>query len=125
MVYVDLEYYLGTYGGTVITAENALRAFRNASDTIDVLTHCRIVERGLDGLTPFQKGIVQRVACALAEWQEENADMIDSPYSSYSVNGVAASWGGSQSGVRNVGGTLIPSRLYAELVKTGLCYRGW
>lgn len=125
MSYVDFEYYVNTYGGTVITAEKASVAFQSASDTIDALTYCRIVERGLDGLTPFQKGIVQRVACALAEWQEEHADMLDSPYSSYSINGVAASWGGSPSGVRNVGGTLIPSRLYAELVKTGLCYRGW
>lgn len=125
MSYVDLDYYLNTYGGTVITAENALRAFRTASETVDVLTFCRIVERGIDGLTPFQKGIVQRVTCALAEWQEENADLLDNPYSSYSVNGVAASWGVSQTGVRNIGGTLIPSRLYAELVKTGLCFRGW
>ena len=123
MSYVDFEYYESTYGGNVITAENALRAFQNASDAVDALTYCRIVERGLDGLTPFQKGIVQRVVCALAEWQEEHGDMIDSPYSSYSINGVAATWGASRN-VRNIGGTLIPSRLYAELVKTGLCYRG-
>ena len=123
MSYVDLAYYLNTYGGRTITAENASRAFQNASDTIDTLTLCRIVACGIDGLTPFQKGIVQRVACALAEWQEEHADMLDSPYSSYSINGVAATWGASPN-VRNIGGTLIPSRLYAELVKTGLCYRG-
>lgn len=123
MSYVDFEYYESTYGGNVITAENALRAFQNASDAVDALTYCRIVERGLDGLTPFQKGIVQRVVCGLADWQQENADMLDSPYSSYSINGVAATWGASQN-VRNIGGTLIPSRLYAELVKTGLCYRG-
>ena len=123
MSYVDMAYYWNEYGGISITSENAQRAFQRASDAVDALTFCRIVQRGLDALTPFQKGIVQRVVCALAEWQEEHADMIDSPYSSYSINGVAATWGGSPN-VRNIGGTLIPSRLYAELVKTGLCYRG-
>ena len=123
MSYVDLEYYENTYGGTLITAENADRAFRGASDTVDSLTFCRIVSRGIDGLTPFQREIVQRVVCALADWQTENADLIDTPYGSYAINGVSASFSAS-SGVRVVGGTMIPARLYAELCKTGLCYRG-
>ena len=123
MSYVDYSFYKDTYGGTVITEETAPKAFQRASDTVDSLTFCRITERRFDALTSFQRGIVQRVVCALAEWQEESADMLDSPYSSYSINGVAATWGASQ-GVRNVGGTMIPARLYAELIKTGLCYRG-
>ena len=123
MCYVDYSYYTDTYGGTVITAENASRAFQLASDTVDALTFCRIVERGFDALTAFQQGIIQRVVCALAEWQTDNADLLDNPYSSYSINGVAATWGGSQN-VKNIGGTTIPARLYADLLKTGLCYRG-
>lgn len=123
MSYVDYEYYTDTYGGSLITAENALRAFQNASDTVDTLTYCRIVERGLDGLTPFQKSIVQRVVCSLAEWQEENGDLLDAPYNSYSINGVSVSIGAALN-VKQIGGIMIPSRLYAELVKTGLCYRG-
>lgn len=123
MSYVDYEYYTGTYGGTTITADNALRAFQSASDAVDTLTYCRIVERGLDGLTPFQKGIVQRVVCSLAEWQEENGDLLDAPYNSYSINGVSVSIGAALN-VKQIGGIMIPSRLYAELVKTGLCYRG-
>lgn len=123
MSYVDYEYYSNTYGGNAITAENAPRALQKASETVDTLTYCRIVARGLDGLTSFQKGIVQRVVCALAEWQEDNADLLDAPYSSYSINGVAATWGATQN-VKQIGGVMIPSGLYAELVKTGLCYRG-
>lgn len=123
MSYVDYQYYTNTYGGSVIAAIDASLAFERASATVDALTHCRIVKRGIDDLTDFQKDIVQRVVCELAEWQEENLDMLSSPYSSYSINGVSASWGASQS-VKHVGDTLIPSRLYAELVKTGLCYRG-
>lgn len=123
MSYVDYEYYSKTYGGNAITADNAPRALQKASDTVDVLTYCRIVDSGVDGLTPFQKGIVQRVVCALAEWQEDNADLLDAPYASYSINGVAVSLGKAQN-VRQIGGVMIPSGLYAELIKTGLCYRG-
>lgn len=123
MSYVDYEYYSNAYGGTSIAADNAPRALQKASDTVDTLTYCRIVERGIDGLTPFQKGIVQRVVCALAEWQEENADLLEAPYNSYAINGVSVSLGEAKN-VRQIGGVMIPSGLYAELIKTGLCYRG-
>ena len=123
MSYVDYEYYSNTYGGTSITADDAPRALQKASDTVDALTYCRMVERGIDGLTPFQKGIVQRVVCALAEWQENNADLLDAPYNSYAINGGSVSVGAAKT-VRQVCGVMIPSGLYAELIKTGLCYRG-
>lgn len=123
MTYADFEYYSKTYGGTVITAEEADRALQTASETVDALTFCRIVENGLEALTAFQKDVIRRVVCALADWQKENADIIDNPYSSYSINGVSATWGGS-AGVLQVGGEMIPSRLYSDLKKTGLCHRG-
>ena len=123
MNYVDYDYYTQTYGGTAITAENAPKAFQIASKTIDTLTYCRIVERGLEGLTVFQKGVVQWVACALAEWQKENEDVLNSPYASYSINGVSATLA-SGANIKCINGTMIPSSIYSELVKTGLCYRG-
>ena len=123
MSYVDHQYYTETFGGSIITADNALRSFQKASDAVDSLTYCRIVSRGLEGLTGFQQSIVKNVVCSLAEWQTENADILTSPYSSYSINGVTASWGAG-TGVRKIGGVFIPSHLYAELVKTGLCYAG-
>ena len=123
MSYVDFEYYSKTYGGKIITAEDAPNLLQNASNTVDTLTYCRIVSRGFEALTAFQKAIVQRVVWALAEWQSENADILDNPYNSYSINGVAASWGKSV-GVRTINGVLIPNSIYSELVKTGLCYTG-
>lgn len=123
MNYVDYKYYTETYGGTAITVENAPKTFQIASKTIDTLTFCRIVERGLEGLTAFQKDIVQWVVCALAEWQTENEDILNNPYSSYSINGVAATWTPGAN-IKNVNGVMIPASIYAELVKTGLCYRG-
>lgn len=123
MTYADFEYYSETYGGTVITAEEADRALQAASKTVDTLTYCRIVESGLEALTAFQQDIIRRVVCALADWQKENADILDNPYSSYTINGVSATWGGS-AGVLQVSGEMIPSRIYSDLKKTGLCHRG-
>ena len=123
MAYVDYDYYVNTYGGDRITASGATRALQEASNTIDSLTYRRIGSDDMECLTAFQKGIVQNVACALADWQVENNDLLASPYSSYSINGVNAAWGKS-AGVRLVSGVMIPNQLYAELVKTGLCYPG-
>jgi hypothetical protein len=123
MSYADYEYYTKTYGGSIITAENAPKSLQNASDAVDSLTYCRIVSRGFGAISDYQKSIVQNVVCALADWQTENADILTSPYSSYSINGVSASWAPG-SGVKKINGVFIPSHLYAELVKTGLCYAG-
>ena len=123
MSYADYQYYTDTYGGSIITADNAPKTLQNASDTIDVLTYCRIVSRGIESLSEHQKSIIQKVTCALGEWQTENADILASPFASYSINGVAATWGVSAS-VRKINGVMIPNSLYAELVKTGLCYPG-
>ena len=120
--YTDYRYYRDIFGGEIITAEYAEKAFQTAADTIDVLTYSRISERGFDNLTDFQKNIITRVTCALAEWQTLNGDMLDNPYSSYSINGVSASLGQSP-GVKVISNVQIPTRLYAELVKTGLCTR--
>lgn len=123
MAYVDYNYYTETYGGTHIAESEAPRALQTASGVVDSLTYCRINSVGLESLTAFQQDIIKRVTCALADWQTENADILDNPYSSYSINGVAASWGKS-AGVRQVNGVLVPTRIYAELIKTGLCYPG-
>lgn len=121
--YADYDYYVNTYGGTALSVEEAPRALLDASETVDSLTYCRIVSCGLDGLTDFQRGIVQRVVCKLAEWKKENAGMIDSSYTSYSINGVTANFGDSP-GVSTFNGVKIPRSIYAELIKTGLCYSG-
>lgn len=123
MSYVDFEYYKNTYGGTVLTADDAAVAFERASESIDTLTFCRIIERGFDKLTEFQKAIVRNSVCALAEWQNENADILDSPLSGYSINGVSVSLGTSAN-IKRVSGVVLPTSIYSNLAKTGLCFRG-
>lgn len=123
MSYVDYDYYVNTYSGSVITVEASEKSFLEASNAVDSLTYCRIVSRGFDNLTDFQKGIVQYVVCKLAEWQYENSDIISSPYSSYSINGVSVNIT-TGANLRLINGILIPIAIYSELVKTGLCYAG-
>lgn len=123
MAYADYDYYSKTYGGTIITAEEAPKALQAASNTVDALTFCRVIDGGVEALTAFQKDIIMYVVCALADWQHKNADILDNPCSSYSINGVAATWGNS-AGVSQINGVMIPNGIYSDLKKTGLCHRG-
>ena len=89
-----------------------------AAHHIDVLTYNRIDDYRL--LTPRQKTVVEEVYTELAKFEQENAEILNSPLKSYSVNGVSMSFGGE--GIKVVSGVIIPSNLYALLVTTGLCY---
>lgn len=119
MIYADYSYYVNCFGGEKILPDDS-GALIKASRTIDTLTFCRIDWKNL---TDFQKSIIKNVCCLIAEWQEENKDLLNSPYSSYSINGVSASWGNS-SALLMINGEFVPRSIYAELLKTGLCYRG-
>ena len=60
--YVDSDYYLNTYKGTVMTSEEDInKQLEKASLHIDSLTYNRIVARGFDnGLTSFQQDIIKQ-----------------------------------------------------------------
>ncbi len=88
-----------------------------AAEHIDVLTGFRI--RDFNALTEFQQRIVERVRVGLERFEEENADILDSPLTSYGINGVSMSFGDR---VKEVSGVAIPADLYSLLCSTGLCY---
>lgn len=118
--YADKDYYLNVYGGISISEQNADLALKQASRHIDTLTYNRIVAKGLVNLSDYQREIVQEVCCQLAEFEQENADMLNSILQSYSLNGASVSFGSSwhiyiQSGVA------LPRDLYTTLCQTGLC----
>ena len=119
--YVSIqEYYKITHNCAAEMEEHYLV---DASDAVDVLTFHRIAAHGgLDKLTPFQQGRIKLVVCKLAEFISENADVINSPISGYSINGVSVQYGGSRS-VLMTDGIMIPGALYRDLVSTGLCDR--
>ena len=96
---------------------------RQASRHIDSLTFNRIVAAGFSSLTEFQQGVVKEVCCRQARFETENADVINSALSSYSINGVSMGFGGDSWNIVTAHGVAMPKDVYALLAQTGLCCR--
>lgn len=120
--YVNPEYYLDTYGGSLIPEDELKRALVQASRHIDSLTYNRIVGQGFSNLTSFQQDVVQEVVCQQADFEYENADEINTVLSSYSINGVSAQFGSSWN-VFTEKGVAMKRDVYSLLSQTGLCCR--
>lgn len=118
MSYVTVEEYKVEHSD--IPDADLKAALKKASRHIDSLTFNRIVGVGLENLTPFQVDIVKEVTCELANFEYENAELIENVLSSYSINGVSMNIGGSWN-VKLIKGVAIPTELYETLKQTGLC----
>lgn len=92
---------------------------KKAAQHIDILTYNRIGE--FTALSPYQQHTVTRVHEQLAWFEEENADMLESYLSQYSINGVGMSFGDGSWALKMISGVAIPGALYALLRTTGLC----
>ena len=119
-MYADYEYYSVEYYGQM-PQEEATSALKQASRHIDALTFNRIKGRGLDNLTEFQQGIIKEVACMMADFEHNNADMINSLVNSYSINGASISFSGEGANYKLVNGIVVQRDIYAYLCQTGLC----
>lgn len=96
---------------------------RTASRHIDSLTFNRIpAVGGLSALTDFQQEVVKEVVCRQAAFETENADVIASILSSYSINGVQMQFGDSWN-VYVADGVAMQRDTYTMLRQTGLCCR--
>lgn len=120
--YATTGYYLDSYKGDVIPEEQLEKVLRQASRHIDSLTCNRIVGRGFSSLTDFQQEIIREVVCQQADFEYENADEINSILSSYSINGVSASFGSSWNVFMDKG-VAMKRDVYTMLCQTGLCCR--
>ena len=120
--YVTTSYYLDSYKGDVIPEEQLEKALRQASRHVDSLTYNRIVGRGFSLLTDFQQEIIREVVCQQADFEYENADEINSILSSYSINGVSASFVSSWNIFMDKG-VAMKRDVYTMLCQTGLCCR--
>lgn len=120
--YVTAEYYGSVYKGTNIPKEDQERALRLACRHIDSLTYNRIVGQGFSNLTDFQQEIIQEVCCLQAEFEHENADLIESVLKSYAINGVSMSFGDSWN-IKAENGVAVRRDVYNMLCQTGLCSR--
>lgn len=65
MAYADYQFYYETYGGDVLTEENAGKWLERASDEVDTLTSFRLV----DGLPEdeYFSNRIKKAVCAIAE----------------------------------------------------------
>ena len=118
--YATPDYYLDQYEGSIVPEEELSKALHQASRHIDSLTYNRIAGREFNNLTDFQKEIIQEVVCLQADFECENADEINTILSSYSINGVSASFGSSWN-VFMDNGIAMKRDVYALLCQTGLC----
>lgn len=118
--YADAEFYKETYEGNTIPDEDLNKQLKQASRHVDTLTYNRIVGRGISYLTQFQQDVVREVCCQLAEFEYENADLINSTLQNYGINGVTMSFGeGWNLKVQN--GVAIRRDVFEQLSQTGLC----
>lgn len=118
--YADAAYYKEVFGGDTIPTDDLDKQLQTASRHIDSLTYNRIVSRGIINLTEFQQDIVREVCCEMAEFEYENADMIQSVWQNYSINGVSMSFGKSWN-VITMSGVAVRADTYDKLSQTGLC----
>lgn len=120
--YADEKYYRVEYGGSTIPEEELARRLKMASRHIDSLTYNRIVGRGITSLTEFQQDAVREACCQQADFEYENADMIETVISSYSLNGVSVQFGSTWNVMVN-NGVAMKRDTYQLLQQTGLCCR--
>lgn len=120
--YVSEAYYTDYYAGSVVPEGSAEKALLQASRHIDSLTYNRIVSQGFSNLTEFQQEIIKEVVCKQAEFEYENADMIESVLSGYSINGVSVQFGASWNVFADKG-VAMRKDVYSMLCQTGLCCR--
>lgn len=116
-MYLDPDEYTGD-----IPEDELESALRNACRVVDSLTFNRIVKAGFENLTKFQQELVKDAVWLHADFAYDNAELLNSPLSSYSISGVSMSF--DRSKIVTVGGVTTTSEVYNLLMQTGLCYRG-
>lgn len=95
---------------------------KKASLDIDTLTFNRIRRIGFEKLSEYQQEVIKEVCCEHASFLFDNADMLQTYLSNYSINGVSMSFEKSWNIYTEVG-VAMDRRLYELLSDTGLCCR--
>lgn len=121
MNYITFEKYT-ELGGNLIPQDEFNRIARIVSRKVDGLTFNRIVACGFANLTPFQQYRIEEAMLDLCDFEYDNEDILTSPISDYSLNGVSVGFGGSQGGIL-VGGLMVSRNGYQILNQTGLTCR--
>lgn len=92
-----------------------------ASDAVDALCYGRIRKVGFDNLTKFQQEKVKKAVCLHAAFLDTYGDLLNSPLSSYGINGVSMSFDASK--VVTQGGVTTNQAVMQQLRQSGLATR--
>ena len=114
-MYITLEEYT-ELGYTKITNEVDLD---EASIEVDALTFNRINKKGWQNLTDYQRNLLTKAICEIADFNSENADILSTLLDSYSINGVSMKFT-ANSNMINTNGYLLPKKIYRKIEMTGL-----
>ena len=118
MSYVDSTYYKFTFGGVILPEVSINQKLERASDQIDTLTYNRIVAKGFDNLTEFQRDKVKKAICIHAEFIEQYGEYIDIPLSGFSAGSTSVSFNANK-----VNGITTTQDVLNYLKQTGLICR--
>lgn len=121
MAYATVSDFLKKYPNAPLQEREIAAALAESSTDVDSLTFNRIREVGFENLTEFQKEKVSESVLLQANFRTENAELLQSPLSSYSINGVSMSFGGKS--LVTCGDVLTTRSVTAALAQTGLMCR--
>ena len=125
-MYASIEDFERLYSDTSLDYMTITQMLEQASEEVDGLTYNRIRVKGFDRLTVFQQEKVKRAVCIQAAFINEYSEMLTSPFSSYSINGVSMAFNGDN--IVDINGIKASKQRYNRLVQTGLTRRnldGW
>lgn len=119
MAYATADDY-ARYGDGLITADQLDKALERASDQVDSMTYNRIVARGLDSLTAFQRLNIVKSVCQQADYSYQYGAYLDAPLAGYSAGSISVSFRGAE----GAGGVKTTDAVLSLLRATGLSNRG-
>lgn len=120
MSYATPEQY-NEYGNGLIPADDLEKALSRASDQIDRLTYNRIVARGFDNLTDFQKLNVTKAVCEQADYTYQFGDYLALPMAGFGAGSISMSFGKGKDGSEGI--KKSPDEVMDLLMPTGLTDR--
>ncbi len=115
MSYVDETYYSAFSG---LITDGLANKLERASDQIDSLTYNRIVGKGFDNLTEFQKDKIKKAICLHADFIEQYGAYIDMPLSGFSAGSTSVSFNANK-----INGITTTQEVINYLKQTGLTCR--
>lgn len=120
--YADVVYYQNLSGAwTEGEPVPDMTHLRLASDAIDALCYGRIRKVGFEKLTEFQQERVRKAVCLHTKFLLTYGDLLNSPLSSYGINGVSMSFDASK--VVTQGGVTTNQAVMQQLRQSGLATR--